>query len=231
MREAQGRYCLLLNEDSELQPGRGRGAARGARRRPRGRGGRRRSCSTPTAAPVPCAWRFPGVGTALAGALFLHRWLHRAEQGRARPGGSTGRSRARCWSAARRPPRSTTWTPPSSSTTTSATSPSASPTPAGTSLFVPGAEAVHHDQLSTDLAAGPAADRRIPPQPRPLHAKAPRARGGPRRPPAHRLVLRACAPSPPPSSPASPPRSTGPTPARRSSRAAARVIRDRSRNG
>ena len=38
------------------------------------------------------------------------------------------------------------------------------------SLFVPGAEAVHHDQLSTDLAAGPASHRRIPPQPRYLHA-------------------------------------------------------------
>src|SRR6185437_1451641 len=26
------------------------------------------------AAPYPCAWRYPGVGTALLGALFLHRW-------------------------------------------------------------------------------------------------------------------------------------------------------------
>ena len=64
-------------------------AQRGLRAAP-GRGGgadRRRSTPTPRrprpapqlldsdGKPVPCAWRFPGVGTALAGALFLHRLL------------------------------------------------------------------------------------------------------------------------------------------------------------
>src|SRR2546422_519411 len=29
----------------------------------------------PEGRPQPCAWRLPSVGTALAGALFLHRWL------------------------------------------------------------------------------------------------------------------------------------------------------------
>ena len=29
----------------------------------------------PDGLPQPCAWRLPGVGTALAGALLLHRWL------------------------------------------------------------------------------------------------------------------------------------------------------------
>jgi N-acetylglucosaminyl-diphospho-decaprenol L-rhamnosyltransferase len=72
LRRARGRYALLLNEDSELQPGatlalwqalqeRPRAACAGARLlRPDGRG-------------QACAWRFPTVATALAGALMLHR--------------------------------------------------------------------------------------------------------------------------------------------------------------
>ena len=38
--------------------------------------------------------------------------------------------------------------------TTSVTSASGSPRPAGRTLFVPAARAIHHDQLSTDLSAG-----------------------------------------------------------------------------
>jgi N-acetylglucosaminyl-diphospho-decaprenol L-rhamnosyltransferase len=72
LRRAQGRYALLLNEDSELRPGatlalwqalqeHPRAACAGARLlRPDGRG-------------QACAWRFPTVLTALAGALMLHR--------------------------------------------------------------------------------------------------------------------------------------------------------------
>jgi GT2 family glycosyltransferase len=72
LQRARGRYCLLLNEDSELQPGatkalyealeaRPDAAAAGARLlRPDGR----RQAS---------AWRFPTPLTALVGALFLHR--------------------------------------------------------------------------------------------------------------------------------------------------------------
>ncbi len=74
MRRARGRYVLLLNEDSELQPGatlelhraledRADAACAGAAlRRPDGR-------------KQACAWRFPGPASALAGALFLHRLL------------------------------------------------------------------------------------------------------------------------------------------------------------
>jgi GT2 family glycosyltransferase len=79
LKRARGRYALLLNEDSELLPGatlalwralqdRPDAACAGARLlRPGGAG---------TAAGrggQACAWRFPTVATALAGALFLHR--------------------------------------------------------------------------------------------------------------------------------------------------------------
>ena len=72
LQRAQGRLCLLLNEDSELLPGatqalrealdaHPRAAAAGARLlRPDGR-------------QQPSAWRFPTPLTALVGALFLHR--------------------------------------------------------------------------------------------------------------------------------------------------------------
>jgi GT2 family glycosyltransferase len=72
MKEARGEFCLLLNEDSELGPGAAavlldelgadpRAAVAGAQ------------LLSPRGEPQPCAWRLPGVGTALAGALFLHR--------------------------------------------------------------------------------------------------------------------------------------------------------------
>jgi N-acetylglucosaminyl-diphospho-decaprenol L-rhamnosyltransferase len=72
IRESQGEFCLLLNEDSELQPGavpallgalrsNGRAAVAGAQ------------LLSSDGHPVPCAWRLPGVETALAGALFMHR--------------------------------------------------------------------------------------------------------------------------------------------------------------
>jgi N-acetylglucosaminyl-diphospho-decaprenol L-rhamnosyltransferase len=72
LQRAGGRYCLLLNEDSELLPGAtaalhaaleasSRAGAAGARLlRPDGR-------------QQASAWRLPTVGTAVAGALFLHR--------------------------------------------------------------------------------------------------------------------------------------------------------------
>ena len=72
---AKGEFCLLLNEDSELLPGAAEALlARAATPTPRP-APRARSCSTPPACPQPCAWRLPGLGTALAQALFLHRWL------------------------------------------------------------------------------------------------------------------------------------------------------------
>jgi GT2 family glycosyltransferase len=74
MERAQGRYCLLLNEDSELRPGATAALIAALDADPKA------AAATPQllagdSSPYPCAWRFPGVDTALAGALFLHRWF------------------------------------------------------------------------------------------------------------------------------------------------------------
>ncbi|HET9592363.1 MAG TPA: glycosyltransferase family 2 protein [Solirubrobacterales bacterium] len=152
MREAQGRYCLLLNEDSELRPGAVEALLEVMEREPKAAAATPQLLD-PNGKPVPCAWRFPGVGTALAGALFLHRWLTVESKGAEVRSVDWAQSSAlmvrreaaaavgymdpeffvyydECDFAKRL--RETGWH----------------------SLYVPTAEAVHHDQLSTDLAKG-----------------------------------------------------------------------------
>ena len=72
IREAKGEFCLLLNEDSELQPG-AVPALIGTLRSDRQAAVAGAQLLTRDGRPVPCAWRLPGVDTALAGTLFLHR--------------------------------------------------------------------------------------------------------------------------------------------------------------
>jgi N-acetylglucosaminyl-diphospho-decaprenol L-rhamnosyltransferase len=69
---ARGRFALLLNEDSELQPGATLALWRALQARPQAAcaGARLRR---PDGASQACAWRFPSPLGALAGALFLHR--------------------------------------------------------------------------------------------------------------------------------------------------------------
>jgi N-acetylglucosaminyl-diphospho-decaprenol L-rhamnosyltransferase len=74
LREARGRYCLLLNEDSELQPG-ASGALIEALEADPEAGAAGAQLHSGDGERKACAWRLPGVGTSLVGALFLHRWL------------------------------------------------------------------------------------------------------------------------------------------------------------
>ena len=152
LREARGRYCLLLNEDSELRPG-AVAALIGA------------LDADPTAAaagaqlldssgrPAPCAWRFPGVGTALAGALLLHRLTTVQSKG--------GETRAVDWAQSsallvrREAAAVVGYLDPDFFVYYDECDFAKRLAGAGwRTLFVPAAEAVHHDQLSTDLAAG-----------------------------------------------------------------------------
>ena len=70
--EARGEFCLLLNEDSELQPG-AVPALIGALRSDRQAAVAGAQLLAPDGRRVPCAWRLPSARTALAGAIFLHR--------------------------------------------------------------------------------------------------------------------------------------------------------------
>ncbi len=72
MAAAGGRYALLLNEDSELQSGATLALWRALEARPDAACAGARLVQ-PDGREQACAWRFPGVATALAGALLLHR--------------------------------------------------------------------------------------------------------------------------------------------------------------
>jgi N-acetylglucosaminyl-diphospho-decaprenol L-rhamnosyltransferase len=155
LREARGRYALLLNEDSELRPGatlalwgaleeRPDAALAGARLlRPDGR-------------EQPSAWRFPTPLTALAGALMLHRALT------VQSGGSRTRAVDWCQSAAllvrRAAAAEVDYLDPAFFVYSDEVDFARRLRDAGWfSVYVPDAVAIHHEQLSTDVAG----ERRI----------------------------------------------------------------------
>ena len=152
MREARGEFCLLLNEDSELRPGAVAAllAALGADDGAAAAGARLLDSG---GAPVACAWRFPGVGTALVGALFLHRRLTVQSRGEATRRVDWAQSSALL--VRREAAAEVGYMDPGFFVYYDECDFCRRLADAGLrTLFVPGAEAVHHDQLSTDLAAG-----------------------------------------------------------------------------
>ena len=74
MREAHSRLCLLLNEDSELTDGAVTELLAALQHDP-GAAVAGAQLLDPDRNPIPCAWRFPGLATATAQALLLHRRL------------------------------------------------------------------------------------------------------------------------------------------------------------
>jgi len=74
MARARGRWCLLLNEDSRLEPGAADRLVEALEADPRAAAAGARLLD-PAGTPQPSAWRFPGVRSAAAAALFLHRRL------------------------------------------------------------------------------------------------------------------------------------------------------------
>jgi GT2 family glycosyltransferase len=152
MREAKGRYCLLLNEDSELRPGATEALVAALDADPKAAAAGAQLLDS-TGRPVPCAWRFPGVGTAAAGALFLHRWLTVQSKG-----GATRRvdwAQSSALMVRREAAAEVGYMDPDFFVYYDECDFAKRLADAGWhSLFVPSAEAVHHDQLSTDLAKG-----------------------------------------------------------------------------
>jgi len=82
MQRARGRHCLLLNEDSELLPG-ATAALHAALAAHPDAGAAGARLLRPDGRQQASAWRFPTPSTALAGALFLHRWLTVESRGEA----------------------------------------------------------------------------------------------------------------------------------------------------
>jgi len=152
LESAKGEHCLLLNEDSELLPGAVAALLEALRTDP-GAGAAGAQLLGPGGEPQPCAWRLPGVGTALAQALFLHRLLVTES------GGERTRQVGWAQSAALLVRRSAAeqvgWLDPDFFVYYDECDFCKRLAEAGhPTLFVPAAEAVHHDQLSTDLSAG-----------------------------------------------------------------------------
>jgi len=152
MRRARGRYCLLLNEDSELRPGSVAALLAALEADPRAAAATPQLLD-PAGRPVPCAWRFPSVAAAAAGALFLHRLLTVQSRGR--------RTRRVDWAQSsallvrREAAAQVGWMDPDFFVYYDECDFAKRLADAGWhSLFVPAAEAVHHDQLSTDLGKG-----------------------------------------------------------------------------
>jgi GT2 family glycosyltransferase len=151
LREARGRYCLLLNEDSELNDGAVPALLAALETHP-GAAVAGAQLVDSGGEPVPCAWRLPDMPWALAAAVFLHDRV--AVQ-------STGASvREAGWvqsSAAlvrREAAEQVGWLDSDFFVYSDETDFCKRLRDAGWRiLFVPGARAVHHNQLSTDSAA------------------------------------------------------------------------------
>ena len=148
LRAARGEYCLLLNEDTQLLPGAVEAlmealdadpdaAVAGAQLvRPDGR-------------PHQCAWRLPSAGTALAGALFLHRLVTVQSRGlRTRRVGWTQSSAMLVRRSAAADVR---WLDPAFFLYSDETDFCKRLRDVGWRiLWVPAARAIHHDQLASD---------------------------------------------------------------------------------
>jgi GT2 family glycosyltransferase len=179
LRRARGRYALLLNEDSELlggatlalhealerhpdaacagaqllRPHSARGdTALGGGGASKGDGPAGDGSGAGGSTAQACAWRFPTVLTALAGALLLHR-LYTVQSK-----GSETRTVDWCQSSAllvrREAAAQVGYLDPGFFVYSDEVDFAKRLREAGwRSLYVPGARAIHHEQLSTDLAA------------------------------------------------------------------------------
>jgi N-acetylglucosaminyl-diphospho-decaprenol L-rhamnosyltransferase len=156
LREARGRYCLLLNEDAELTDGAVRALVDALEADPRAAVAAAQLLA-PGGEPQPCAWRLPGVGTALAGALFLHRLL--TVQSRGERTRSVGWAQSSAMLVRREAAEQVGWLDPDFFVYSDETDFCRRLGDAGRRiLYVPAARAVHHEQLSSDELA---ARRRI----------------------------------------------------------------------
>jgi GT2 family glycosyltransferase len=150
LREARGRWCLLLNEDSELREGATR-ALIDALEADTGAAVAGAQLLDSNGRPVPCAWRLPDIPWALAAAVFRDGMAIESTGDRVRAVGWVQSSAAL---VRREAAEQVGWLDPDFFVYSDETDFCKRLGDAGWRiLFVPGARAVHHNQLSTDAAA------------------------------------------------------------------------------
>ena len=149
MREARGRWCLLLNEDSELCEGATEELVAALEADERAAAAAAQLLSS-DGRPKPCAWRLPGLGVALAGALFLHRLY--TVQSRGDRTRRVGWAQSSAMLVRRGAAEQVGHLDPEFFVYSDETDFCKRLHDAGWRvLYVPSARAIHHDQLTTDL--------------------------------------------------------------------------------
>jgi N-acetylglucosaminyl-diphospho-decaprenol L-rhamnosyltransferase len=152
LRQAKGDYCLLLNEDSELQAGAAEALIAALEDDPTA-GAAGAQLLDSDGQPVPCAWRFPGVLTALVGTVFLHRIFTVQSKGSEIREVDWAQSSALL--VRRRAAEEVDYLDPDFFVYYDECDFCKRLSDADwRTLFVPAARAIHHDQLSTDLSTG-----------------------------------------------------------------------------
>jgi len=150
--EAKAPLCLLLNEDSELRPGAAAALVAALQDDPRAAAAGARLLA-PGGTSQPCAWRLPGLATLFAGALFLHRLV--TVQSRGERTREVGWVQSSAMLVRREAAEAIGFLDPAFFVYSDETDFCKRLRDAGWEvLFVPAAEAVHHEQLATDRTAG-----------------------------------------------------------------------------
>jgi N-acetylglucosaminyl-diphospho-decaprenol L-rhamnosyltransferase len=154
LREARGALCLLLNEDSELMDGAVEELLRALRADPEAAVAGAQLLD-PAGDPIPCAWRFPGLGTAAAQALLLHRRIVTQSRGGDGPPREAGWIQSCTMLVRRDVAESVGYLDPDFFVYSEEVDFQKRIHDAGWRiLHVPRARAIHHEQLATDRSAG-----------------------------------------------------------------------------
>jgi N-acetylglucosaminyl-diphospho-decaprenol L-rhamnosyltransferase len=151
LHQARGRYCLLLNEDSELQEGAAR-ALLDALEGDSGAAAAGAQLLSSNGEPKSCAWRLPGIGWALAAVVGLHNRY--ALQSRGERVREVGWTQSSAMLVRREAAEQVDFLDSDFFVYSDETDFCKRLHDAGWKvLYVPRARAVHHDQLSTDPVA------------------------------------------------------------------------------
>jgi GT2 family glycosyltransferase len=151
LREARGRYCLLLNEDSELRDGAVRALLDALEADPQAAVAGAQLLDSDEL-PVPCAWRLPDIPWALASAVFVQDRV--AVESTGTGVREVGWVQSSAALVRREAAERVGWLDGDFFVYSDETDFCKRLRDAGWRiLFVPGARAVHHNQLSTDAAA------------------------------------------------------------------------------